>query len=396
MKTNKLAGILLITSFVQFSAVASLPLAPAGPLDLWYTTQLDSQVKLTDIAFGNGLFVAVGNSIQTSTDGAHWTTCGPALGTADLDTVCYGAKGFVATGSANSTQLWFSPDGTNWIAAAPIIAQGATAPQVSSLAYGNGRYVASIYDASDFPTVEGFATSTNGTNWEFTPVEFDPYLSLRDPHSLAYGNGVFVLANLYTTTSADGVHWTTPQYIFDGVHKVIFGGGRFLASGDHIQLVSTDGINWTQSSGPCVQYAEAVGYGDGIFLGLTGNGVTRSTNGLDWLQQSALVPVGALAFGNGIFVATGSVWNGTDQSYNQVLMRAMAGIHVELAVNPQPRLTLSGLVPGTLRIEAKTSLDSLEPWSPLETWTLTNSPAVWTDHTGTAGTARFYRAVWNP
>lgn len=393
MKTNKLAGFLLVTSLLQFSAVALLPSAPASPLDLWYSTPIDSQVTLSDLAFGNGLFVAVGNSIQTSTDGAHWTSRGPAPGIANLDTICYGANGFVATGAS---QLWFSADGTHWSAVTPIGAEGATAPQVSSLAYGNGRYVAGVYDASQTPAVQGFATSTNGTDWEFTPVEFDPYLSLRDSHSLAYGNGVFVMANLYTTTSTDGVHWTAPQYIFDGVHKVTYGGGRFLACGDHIQLVSTDGINWTQSSSPCVQYARAIGYGDGVFLGLTGSGVTRSTNGLDWMQQSALTPNDALAFGNGIFVALGSVWNSADNSYQQALMRSMVGMHVELAVNPQPQLTLRGLVPGTCRIEAKTSLDPLAPWSPVETWTMTSSPAIWTDPSGATGTARFYRAVWNP
>jgi hypothetical protein len=98
----------------------------------WSTN--DAGVPLAGIAFGDGLFVAVGTSgaIVTSDDGELWTrrdlgTIGPLFG------VGYGAGIYVAVGSG----IVSSRDGTNWVMR-PI----STTSVLRSVAYGDWSFVA--------------------------------------------------------------------------------------------------------------------------------------------------------------------------------------------------------------------------------------------------------------
>jgi hypothetical protein len=401
MKINRLSLLTLTVVGIQFIVFTSAP-AQATPLDLWLSTELGGQVSLTDVTFGNGLFVAVGNGIYTSTDGAHWISRGPNLGRdAAFDVVGYGANGFVAAGYADfdlPPLLWTSPDGTNWTSRDGQALKLAWQTRFSNLVYGNGQYVVTLYDGTGWIATNVVALSTNGVDWTLHPMDYDSYRN----HSLAYGNGIFVLAaSSGTRTSTDGLNWTPPQYIYDGVQIVTCGAGRFVASGDHMQLASTDGVNWAQTPLPTtLQYPQALTYGDGLYVAFAFATavVLHSTNGLDWVVHTANLPTNAhafaLTFGNGVFVAVGANWNGLD--YDLTLLRSMLGLHLELQCHPTPQLAICGLVPGTCRIESKDSLGPLSQWSALETFAFTNSPATWTDTSAGAGAQRFYRAVWNP
>src|SRR5262245_58802740 len=72
----------------------------AHPLDNWYTRYTNSSptIAFTDVTYGNGTFVAVGNSglIATSADGRNWTTNQPVL--TPLRSVAFGAGHFAAVG----------------------------------------------------------------------------------------------------------------------------------------------------------------------------------------------------------------------------------------------------------------------------------------------------------
>ena len=89
--------------------VVALP-AFADPLDNWHwRNPLPQGNTLKGIAYGNGTFVAVGESgtILTSTDGTTWTsrTSGTTYG---LNSVTYGSGTFVTVGD-NGTILQSDP-----------------------------------------------------------------------------------------------------------------------------------------------------------------------------------------------------------------------------------------------------------------------------------------------
>ena len=99
-------------------------------------------MNLYDVAYANGLLVAVGwdNStssgvILTSPDGINWTQVTPNPTAEPLHGVTHGPCGWVAVG-ANGTVL-ISPNGTSWTAET-----SSTTAALRRVAYGNNRYVA--------------------------------------------------------------------------------------------------------------------------------------------------------------------------------------------------------------------------------------------------------------
>jgi hypothetical protein len=68
----------------------------------------------------------------------------------------------------------------------------------NSIAYGNGRYVATCLNSSVF------ATSTDGINWTSNTALWGLW------SGITYGNGVFTVVGNGTTalTSSDGLSWT--------------------------------------------------------------------------------------------------------------------------------------------------------------------------------------------
>jgi hypothetical protein len=108
---------------------------------------------LTDVTFGNGLFVGIGNGylvwpngwanvrpgvILTSSDGENWTLqqtpFGPAAGTG-LNGIAYGGGWFVIVGGGGV--ILTSPDGIHWTAR-----NSPTKAQLASVAYADGAFVA--------------------------------------------------------------------------------------------------------------------------------------------------------------------------------------------------------------------------------------------------------------
>ena len=90
------------------------------------------------VAYGNGLFVAVGGlgfgTILTSPDGVSWTE--RTSGTYNpLSSVTYGNGTFVAVGEGGT--ILTSPDGVSWTERA-----SPTKDFLNGVAYGNGTFVA--------------------------------------------------------------------------------------------------------------------------------------------------------------------------------------------------------------------------------------------------------------
>jgi hypothetical protein len=121
-------------------------------------------LDFNDIAFGNGLFVAVGGRynptdgfVVTSSDGRAWNH--QELGAKRLRVVQYGAGGFVIGG--NDLAMFRSADGFNWTRTVLGGGEGVDGLNFRSLTYGNGAWVATGNDGV-------VAYSPDGKSWAIT------------------------------------------------------------------------------------------------------------------------------------------------------------------------------------------------------------------------------------
>jgi len=148
MKTPRLYGAGLLVALL-------LTLAACGTSG--GGTGREMHLYLTAVAYGNGLFVAVGGGvILTSPDGVSWRA--QALPNNSLNGATYGNGTFVVVGGYSG--LWSSagviltsPDGVSWTARA-----SGTGNYLFGVAYGNGLFVA----VGPGGTI---LTSLDGVNW---------------------------------------------------------------------------------------------------------------------------------------------------------------------------------------------------------------------------------------
>lgn len=156
-------------------------------------------------------------------------------GASDLSSVAYGNGLYVAT-TTSGEYLYLSEDGVNWRAGP------AMRPSRTDLTFGGGHFL-SIMET-------GVATSTDGVDWR--PF-WEENLFIE---SAAYGNGIFLAVTKSRTifSSVDGVNWEKGEanYPIEPVHPhmLTFGDGRFhLLTTDGYLLSSLNGIDWERNPG---------------------------------------------------------------------------------------------------------------------------------------------------
>jgi len=254
--------------------------------------------SFTSIAFGEGLFVAVADGfLYTSTDGITWTNRAlPA--SAHILGLAFGAGRFVGVGTA----LVSSDDGISWIEHTVSAPSGYTA-----ITYGNGLFLVPAYN--------GTLTSSNGIDWVQYPV------GGAFP-SVAAGNGVFVAHNYgQLLVSTNGLDWqvTLAATINNYFYGVRFVAGQFYALGTQL-LTSRDGRNWTeripQREGGMRLTSAAGGPGETIVVGDEGL-IFVTTDGAAFTQVGGGTRnnLRALVYANNRFTIVGNdgvIWNSTD------------------------------------------------------------------------------------
>ncbi|MGH7218294.1 MAG: type IV pilin protein [Candidatus Microsaccharimonas sp.] len=274
-----------------------------------------------DVAYGNGLFVAVAssgaNQVMTSSDGINWTARTAPSGI--WTSVIYANGLFVAVASSTTSAnlVMTSPNGINWTARTTPVNNAWT-----DITYGNGLYVATASWANDYNTI---ITSPNGVNWTVHTT------AARNGNSvIGYGAGTFVgLQYVKSQTSTDASTWvdrTFPLSVFWS-SSVVYADGKFVAvggysmdggsGGEHV-LVSSNGINWTAHSVPLGSWGD-IAYGNGQFAAVSNlygagyglpedNPVIVSTDGIEWVEQSTAEnnTWNAITYGAGCFVAVSS------------------------------------------------------------------------------------------
>jgi hypothetical protein len=299
---------------------------------------------ITGIVYGNNMFVAGGGSgrMAYSSDGASWRSVSNITfdtTSASRDTItgiAYGNNMFVAVGDRTSGsypnntftgKMAYSNDGVYWGA---VSNNPFDTFAISSIAYGNGRFVAGGSDGK-------MAYSTNGTSWtavsDSTIWEYTYGGELRTAgiNAIAYGNGRFVAVGNggRMAYSTNGINWTAvsdSKFSTSLISAIAYGNNRFVAGGGSGKMAySADGITWTavaDSTFGTGQYAaiSAIAYGNNRFVagGYNGKMAYSDNNGVTWTDiedrtawsyvssgNTLYREIRAIAYGNNRFIAGG-------------------------------------------------------------------------------------------
>jgi len=298
----------------------------------WSETNLTLSTSWTDIAYGNGRFVAVstspGNTAAVSTDGITWTIS--AGFSFDCEAVAYGNGMFLALPSWPGTSYigFYSFDGLKWEAIIDgrkpyIIRRWAG----KTITYGNGKFVAGGSSPTPFIFTSGkLEESTLGKDFGSRVIRpgvkwVNRYTPTNVWTSVTHGKGIFVAvggtgSGNRVMTSYDGVTWTSRSGIPDSYWvSVTYGNNMFVAvaeSGTVKIMTSPDGITWTPVSTTFNAMFSSVTYANNMFVAVGYNHADQiaiSSNGVTWQLVRPNLPgnpmLTSVTFGNNMFVAVG-------------------------------------------------------------------------------------------
>ena len=372
---------------------------------------------LVGVTYANGQFLAVGYSyapysntvasvtraslikparwfprlgtLLTSTDGINWVQ--RQAGTPyHLSSVAYGNGRFVAVGGedlnldVSETRIVTSSDGMNW-----DVHQPGTYALATSIAYGNGQFVA--VGGSD---PYGFImTSVDGMDWV---LRLSPSTKRIQPlASIAYGDNRFVavgggLPPAYSSnviaTSIDGVNWEFIKSVVN-LKSVAYGNGQFVAVGSSgIILTSADGAHWIRRPTTTTAQLNGINFGSGQFAAVGyGGTIVTSADGTTWVKRPSGTGtwLWGVGFGNGRFLAIGD--RGTILESGSIINLAIR----TTASTGQLTLSLEG--PTELGYTIQTSTD-LSSWRNLTNISSGQPASVVLDRPAAAADHLFYRA----
>lgn len=244
------------------------------------------------IAFGNGMFVVVGQTgyIATSTDGVSWTT--QKIGEYNWQSVVYGDAGFVAAG--NGGRIATSMDGVVWETQTL-----AGSYNYLGIAFGNGVYVV-------IGALGWLARSLDGITWT------QGRASTRTYYGITHGDGKFVAVgvNGSIVTSTDGISWTEIQIAAPNLLGVTYGNGLYVAVGINGYIAdSTDLFSWRVNRIGTGTW-RSISFGNGVFVAGGDGLVATSSEAVDWTTQTVDVsslPISwrASVYGNGVYILVG-------------------------------------------------------------------------------------------
>ena len=219
------------------------------------------------MAYGAGVYVAVGNGPCYSTDAITWVA---STISETPRGIAYGAGVFAAhgsgTGSASS-----STNGTTWTSRTGIASFNCW-----NMIYANSVFVAVGSDTAGLAGTVS-ATSTDGITWTARTIPSNIY-GIVGQQALAYGAGLFVAfpssggTQTSYATSPDGITWTNrtaPSSSSAYIKTVAFGNGIFIGMCNACYwYTSTDGINWSTLNTSLPNYGNPsnIAFGDGVFV----------------------------------------------------------------------------------------------------------------------------------
>lgn len=207
---------------------------------------------LRNIAYGDGVFVAVGGDansmVMRSLDGEHWqedlhpaSACSgegyPASCKNWMGAVAY-HEGVWLAGGGNAATMRSTDGGLTWKGLHPDFSK---TKHIRSMAAGAGRFVAGTDGGGVFVTRDG------GDSWE---MKIEP--SNKSYPMIEYGAGMFVAhanpefnaGDCYVSTNA-GDSWTPCADAVKNSVSFVHDGARWVSPADGGYATSTDGKAWT-------------------------------------------------------------------------------------------------------------------------------------------------------
>jgi hypothetical protein len=277
-----------------------------------------------DVVWDGTVFVAVGDdgAILTSSDGVDWVKKESGVETTLVAVAAFGSD-IVAVG--NDLVLLSTDHGDSWNAMYRPAMQG-----FGAVALNSSQYVVGGFDYER--TTETITISEDrGETWEVVDEDPNQYFPIND---LAYGDGYFVASTWRSTSSggrvkvsADGRQWNeilvSEEEEAAWFAMVMHDGDKFVVAGYSGVSMSPDGLNWTQTQTPLMNFDFLSAATDGSKLILAGAfgsyfwgydlqshrpaGIASTDGGLTW--ELFGIDVGYLslgmAYGNGRFVSVG-------------------------------------------------------------------------------------------
>lgn len=233
----------------------------------------------TDVAYANGLFVAVADSgldpVMYSHDGVNWTQGTAPEGSYKslvFGTTNTGVGVWTAVGTSGANM--YSYDGMDWMTNPGYTYNG----NFTCVTYGNGIYVAvnttqnmervmTTRDPTSFWTYQQTGTSADNA-WE----------------SVAFGNGLFCAVassgapSSCIMTSPDGRTWTVVTSMVSNCtwSTIVFADGLFvaLATNSTRMMASTNGVAWTWLTDPFQSVWSSVAYGNNTLVAVARSGTS--------------------------------------------------------------------------------------------------------------------------
>lgn len=285
----------------------------------WNSVRLNSEIiGLGKIfAWGKDKFVATGviqgkNVLLYSYDGIAWyLSDAPSH---KYTNIIHDGTRFITTYTSNSsTRGSYSTDGISW----HDFENFTNIPKATSktLCYGNGKYVlATEYQSTTVPY--RVYHSTDGETWTEGQTSSPGY------DSIIYGNGVFVGVNRpdHIDYSTDGENWSASTFPVSSINftDMAYENGKFVIIPDssldeHTKTragyVSADGITWTEMAMPDGEslwnnggWLSITG-GNGFFVAITEFYATTSTDGEHWTYPQRIWSTNStIAYGGGVFI----------------------------------------------------------------------------------------------
>lgn len=291
----------------------------------WQVQASSTNSSLNGVAFGNGLFVAVGDSgvILTSPNGQVWTQ--RLSGTTDrLPAVAFGNGRFVATCANRDRPALTSPNGINWTPVTITTSNGAptNTGAFEVIAFGGGRFMAA---GSTNSTATELMKSEDGISFQTViPARYPAPFSLdAGLKSLIYFRERFYgrdeISGYYA--SSDGVSWKRPGWsggnvaTTDGMNKVAIVGSslpQFSIDAAHTFLRGELPVDRYLPKSSFYPVYRAGCYGAGKFVVVDNKGgVWTSIRGEFWVPRGYFATAGeefrSVAFdGVDRFVAVGT------------------------------------------------------------------------------------------
>ena len=385
--------------FVAFALLTTGSLV-AAPVDRWHErAPLPEAPHLREIAYGNGLFVAVGsvtaNSVfATSRDGRNWSVQWRT--NINLASIAFGNGRFVAFGDGSYRGL-VSRDGFNWTDIT-LPGTGSSVFNVSDVTFAPHGFVAvaTYLYPGPFPgSIVGYsyyASSADGYTWYASFPGGPPYL-----RGITYGRGALVAFEtayygsrlLVSTNGPWNNTVTNPPAPFISVSfegdKFIAGAANAPSSTNRVCLayLSTNAIDWTSHTiSNCLR---DVSFGDGTYAAVDDGTISASPDGIVWAgkYQHPSARFTSIAYGAGTFVAVGD--GGTivqSDPFAPVLALRAAGTNLQIEVFAEP---------GNYELH---SSPNFETWDNAGPFTHQGSNTVF--DLQPTGSQRFYRALRLP